>query len=56
MARAANYQMAPDKFVKELEKRNGLQEIYEQMVHEKVVELLQENAKFEDVTPATAPA
>ncbi len=58
IALAQNYQMAPDKFAKELEKRNGITQIYEQMLNEKVLDFLQENAKIEDVaaTPAPTPA
>ena len=51
---AQNYQMPPQKFLKELEKRNGLPEIYEQLLNEKVIAFLQENARIEDVV--TAPA
>jgi trigger factor len=43
------YQMAPDKFAKELEKRNGIQEIWQQLLNEKVIDFLQQNAKIEDV-------
>jgi hypothetical protein len=43
--------MTPQKFMQELEKRDGLSEIYQQMVHEKVVDYLQEHAKIEDVQP-----
>ncbi len=43
------YQMAPDKFAKELEKRNGIQEIWQQLLSEKVIDFLQQNAKIEDV-------
>ena len=43
------------KFLQELEKRQGLEGVYEQIVHEKVVEFLHENAKIEDA-PAAAPA
>jgi trigger factor len=46
---AAMYQIPPDKFVKDLQKRNGLVEIYDQLVREKVVDLLQETAKIEEV-------
>ncbi|HXG48934.1 MAG TPA: trigger factor [Methylomirabilota bacterium] len=46
------YQMSPQKFIKELQKRNGLGEIYQQIVHEKVTAFLQENAHIEDVDPA----
>jgi len=50
------YQMAPDKFAKELEKRNGIQEIWGQLLNEKVIDFLQQNAKIEDVEPAEAKA
>ena len=46
---AANYQMSPDKFVKELQKRNGVPEIYEQLQSEKVIDFLVQNAKVEEV-------
>jgi trigger factor len=48
---AKQYEMAPDKFAKELEKRNGLQEIWQQLLHEKVIDFLQQNAKIEEVEP-----
>ena len=46
---AAMYQIAPDKFLKDLQKRNGLVEIYDQLAHEKVMEFLENNAKVETV-------
>jgi trigger factor len=50
-------QMAPQKFLQELEKRNGVAEVYQQIIHEKVLDFLHENAKIEDVPAgATAPA
>jgi FKBP-type peptidyl-prolyl cis-trans isomerase (trigger factor) len=52
---ASTYQMPVDKFVKELEKRDGFSEIYQQIIHEKVLDFLHENAKFEDVAPGQAP-
>jgi trigger factor len=52
---ATQYQMAPDKFVKELEKRNGVQEIHSQLIHEKVVDFLADNAKIEDVEREQVP-
>ena len=55
-AMARTYEMPPQKFLKELEKRDGLPEIYQQLLHEKVIDFLQENAKIEDVAPAAAPA
>lgn len=42
-------QMAPQKFLQELEKRNGVAEVYQQLIHEKVLDFLHENAKIEDV-------
>jgi len=53
---AANYQMPPDKFIKELQKRNGIPEIYEQLQNEKVIDLLVQNAAVEDVEPAQNPS
>ena len=50
---AAQYQMPVEKLVKELEKANRLQDIYSQILTEKVIELLVQNAKVEDV-PAAA--
>jgi trigger factor len=46
---AAMYQIPPDKFVKDLQKRNGFVEIYDQLAHEKVMEFLENNAKVETV-------
>lgn len=48
---AATYQMPPDKFIKELQKRNGVPEIYEQLQSEKVIDFLVQNAKIEEVEP-----
>ena len=53
---AQQYQMAADKFAKELEKRNGIQEIWDQLLNEKVIDFLQQNAKIEDVEAAEAKA
>jgi trigger factor len=53
---AGMYQIPPDKFLKDLQKRNGLIEIYDQVMNEKVIDFLQQNAKVEDVTPAEIPA
>ena len=51
---AQAYQMTPQKFVAELEKRDGVAEIVQQILHEKVIDFLQENAKIEVVTAAPA--
>ena len=53
---AAMYQITPQKFLKDLQKRNGLIEIYDQIMNEKVIDFLQANAKIEDVAPAAQPS
>lgn len=50
---AAMYQIPPDKFLKDLQKRNGLIEIYDQVMNEKVIKFLVENATIEEVPPGT---
>ncbi len=50
------YQIPPDQFLRDLKKRNGLIEIYDQVMNEKVIEMLQQNAKIEEVAPAPAAA
>ncbi len=54
-AMAAMYQIPPDKFIKDLQKRNGLVEVYDQVMNEKVMDLLQQSAKIEEV-PVASPA
>jgi len=51
---AAAYQIPPDKFIKDLQKRNGINELYDQIAHEKVLNFLEINAKIENVPAATA--
>ncbi len=53
---AAAYQIPPDKFIKDLQKRNGIVEIYDQIMNEKVVDMLQANAKIEEVPASATPA
>ncbi len=48
---AGLYQIAPQKFLKDLQKRNGLIEIYDQIMNEKVIDFLAQNAQYEDVSP-----
>jgi trigger factor len=48
---AASYQIPADKFIKDLQKRDGFGEIQTQVLNEKVVDLLQQHAKLEDVAP-----
>jgi trigger factor len=47
------YQIPPDKLIKDLQKRNGINEIYDRIAHEKVLVFLENNAKIENV-PALA--
>jgi len=47
MAHEAN--MAADKYIKELQKNQGIYQVSEQLLHERVVDFLQEHAKIEDV-------
>lgn len=49
---AAMYQIPAEKFAKDLQKRNGLIEIYDQVMNEKVLEFLEKNARIEDVPAA----
>ena len=51
---AAMYQIPADKFLKDLQKRNGLVEIYDQLAHEKVMEFLENNAQVEGAPAAQA--
>jgi trigger factor len=52
-ALATTYQIPPEKFVKDLQKRNGVMEIYDQVMNEKVMDFLQQNAKIEEVPAGT---
>ena len=52
MAHEAN--MPADKYIKELQKNEGIYQIMEQVLHERVVDFLQEHAKIEDVPVAAA--
>jgi trigger factor len=49
---AMMYQMPFDQFIKDLQKRNGVNELYEQVIHEKVLELLEKNATITETAPA----
>lgn len=46
------YQMPVDQFIKDLQKRDGVNELYEQVVHEKVLELLEKSAVVTETAPA----
>jgi trigger factor len=47
---AATYQIPLEKFLKDLQKRNGVNELYEQATREKVLKFLEENAKIETIS------
>jgi trigger factor len=49
---AMAYQIPLDKFIKDLQKRNGVAELYDQLAHEKVLAFLEQNAKIEEVAAA----
>ena len=53
---AAAYQIPLEKFLKDLKKRNGVAELYEQIAHEKVLAFLEQNAKIEEVPAVAAKA
>ncbi len=48
---AAMYQTPFEQFIKDLQKRNGVNELYEQVLHEKVLELLEKNAIITESAP-----
>jgi len=49
---AMMYQQPFDQFIKDLQKRNGVNELYEQVMHEKVLELIEQNAVITETAPA----
>jgi trigger factor len=49
---AMMYQMPLDNFIKDLQKRDGVGELYQQVQHEKVLELLEKNASITETAPA----
>jgi len=53
---AMAYQIPLEKFLKDLQKRNGVRELYDQIAHEKVLAFLEQNAKIEEVPAAAAKA
>jgi trigger factor len=48
LAMAQQYQIAPDKFVKQLQERNGVAEVEEQIMTSKVLDFLEANARIEE--------
>ena len=53
---AMAYQIPLEKFLKDLQKRNGVAELYDQIAHEKVLAFLEQNAKIEEVPAVAAKA
>ncbi len=53
---AGLYQIPPEKFAKDLQQRNGMIEIYDQIMNEKVLEFLEKNATIQEVQPGPPPA
>ncbi len=53
---ALAYQIPLEKFLKDLQKRNGVRELYDQVAHEKVLAFLEQNAKIEEVPAAIGKA
>ena len=53
-ALAAAYQIPFEKFLKDLQKRNGVAGLYDQIQHEKVLEFLENNAKLEEAPASPA--
>jgi trigger factor len=51
-ALAAMNRVPLEQFVKDLQQREGVNELYEQVLHEKVLELLEKNATITEVAPA----
>ena len=49
---AMMYQMPFDQFLKDLQKRNAVNELYEQVLHEKVLDLLEKHATITETAPA----
>ncbi len=58
VATASAYNIAPEKFAKDLQKRGGMVQMYDEIAREKVFDFLQQHAQIEDVpaAPARAPA
>lgn len=48
---AAVYQMPFEQFIKDLQKRNGVNELYDQVLHEKVLDFLEKNAVISEGAP-----
>jgi len=56
IALAAQYQIKVDKFVRQLQERNGISEIEEQIITSKVLDFLQLHAQVEELNTPPTPA
>lgn len=56
LAMSQQYQVKPEKLVKQLQENNGIAEIQEQIISAKVLDFLELNAKVEEVPAAAAEA
>jgi trigger factor len=52
---ARMYNMPPEKFAKDLQKRNGMIEIFDQIMNQKVMDVLEAAAKVEEVPAGSLP-
>jgi len=50
------YQIPPEKFAKDLQARDGMIQVYDQIMNEKVMEFLVQNARIHEVPVGTLPA
>ena len=55
-ALAASYNIPPQKFVKQLQERNGIAQIHEQIIIGKTLDFIELNAKIEETAPAPEAA
>jgi trigger factor len=53
---ARMYQIPPEKFAKDLQQRNGMIEIFDEIQNEKAIDFLQQNAKVQEVIPGVNPS
>lgn len=51
---AEQHEMKPEQLIKQLQERNGVAEIEEQIMTSKVMDLLEQHARFEDVLPSAS--
>lgn len=51
---AAMYQIPADKFARDLQKRNGIIAVYDEIMNQKVMDILEKEAKIEEVPPGQA--